>query len=266
MDYIVIAGDLATRGATHDEFSEIIDLFGKFDGGVLFTAGNHDLWTKTDSSFTLLTERIPAMIKGSNLRLLDGNPIIIGDTAFVGSIGWYDYSFRVVPENLSNLFQKFYFRFNGESNVFRWNEITPEHYAGKQCRISSDKEKWKLSTWQDKNFIKWDFNDHTFLEYCRNRLRQDIESVLPHAKQIVAVMHHLPFGSFVPDIPDPMWGFHRAYLGSETLGELLLGYAEISDIFFGHSHRNSVREISGKKAHNVFFADGAGFEIMNLPD
>lgn len=266
VDYIVVAGDLATRGATHEEFKELINLFARFDGSILFTAGNHDIWTKTESSFTLLTERIPEITEGTNCHLLDGSPVVIGNTALVGSIGWYDYSFRFVPDNLSSLFQDFYFRFSSDSKHFRWNEITPEHYEGKQCRISSDGEKWRLSTWQDKNFVRWDFTDYTFLDYCHDRLKKDIETVALHSGKIIAVMHHLPFASFVPDIPDPMWGFHRAYLGSEKTGELLFGYPQITDIFFGHSHRNTRRELNGKNACNLFFNEGRGYKIMEFSD
>ncbi|MCE1248695.1 MAG: metallophosphoesterase [Firmicutes bacterium] len=264
VDYIVIAGDLATRGATHNEFPELIELFRNFEGGVLFTAGNHDIWTKTESSFNLLTEKIPELTKETNCHFLDGNPVVIGKTAFVGSIGWYDYSFRFVPENLSRMFQEYYFRFSSEPQSFRWNEITPEHYEGKQCRISPDGEKWRLSTWQDRNFVKWDFTDYSFLDYCHDRLKKDIESVLPGSERIIAVMHHLPFASFVPDIPDPMWGFHRAYLGSEKTGEFLFSFPQITDIFFGHSHRNTSKEINGKSAHNLFFHNGQGYKIMQF--
>lgn len=264
VDILAVAGDLASRGASHVQFKEMLEVFAGFKGRVLFVPGNHDLWTKQDNSFHLLTEGIPKLIKGTNLHLLDNTPFIIGDLAFIGSVGWYDYSFRHVPLHISESFSHCYYRFEGIDTLFHFEHLTLQDYESKQCEVSWDLESWKKSTWQDKRFIKWEFNDYEFLDYCLNRLRFHIESVWDRVESIIALTHHLPFKEFVPDIPDPTWGFHRAYLGSEKIGELFLQYDKIAYAFFGHAHRNTHMNYNGIEAGNVFFGEEGGTRYLNL--
>ena len=259
--HLLIAGDLASRGADHDQFKEAVEILQKFRGKILFSPGNHDLWTGKGDSFDILTRKMPAMFKGSNIHLLDNNPVVIENLGFVGSVGWYDYSFRTVPVPLEQLFGNYLFTFDEGKTVFRWNQLTTAQYEGKECRVSEDGEKWHKSTWKDKRFIKWDFTDDQFLDYCIGKLRKDIESLSPNVEKIVAVTHHLPFSEFVPDIPDPTWGFHRAYLGSNAIGKMLLEYPRIKYAFFGHSHRNRMIRINGLWAGNVYFG-GTGELIL----
>jgi len=253
IEYLVIAGDLASRGADHRNFIEAIGILQQFSGKILFCPGNHDLWTIEGNSFELLTDKIPGLLCGSNIHLLDGNPFIIGDLGIVGSVGWYDYSFRVVPVELEKVFSQYIFRFDRGDTMLRWNQLTLSEYRGKECRVSLDGRQWKKSTWQDKRFIKWHFSDDRFLDFCIKRLKADIESILPRVSNIMVITHHLPFPEFVPNIPDPTWGFHRAYLGSKKIGETLLQYPQIRYVFFGHSHRNREIKLNGITARNVFF-------------
>lgn len=262
--YLLIAGDLASRGADHDQFKEALEILQKFRGEILFSPGNHDLWTGKGDSFDLLIHKMPAMLEGTNIHLLDNSPVIIDHLGFVGSVGWYDYSFRTVPGVLEELFSNYKFAFDEGKTVFRWDQLTAAQYASKECVVSADGENWHKSTWQDKRFIKWEFTDDQFLNYCIDRLREDIESIYPHVEKIVAITHHLPFKEFVPDIPDPTWGFHRAYLGSSAIGKLLLEYPRVKYAFFGHSHRNRMIQINGLCAGNVYFGETGELILIDI--
>lgn len=253
-DVLIIAGDLATYGATHESFIHVLSLLCKFSGKILFTPGNHDLWAMSDS-FTLYDKVLPAILKEAGIHLLDGNPYVTGNLGIVGTVGWYDYSFRFVPESLRKIFADFLFKFdeNNKDKVYAWDELTAQHYESKTCYISKDGMTWKKSTWEDAKYIKWDFSDKEFLNICLERLKNDIKSVYSDVEEIIAVSHHLPFAGFVPDIPEPVWGFNRAYLGSEKIGRLLLKYPKIKFVFFGHSHRNNKIVMRNLTAVNVFF-------------
>ena len=263
-DFLIIAGDLASRGADHKQFAEAVKILGSFNGEVLFSPGNHDLWTKKGNSFNILTKKIPDIFAGTNCHLLDGNPVVAEKTGFVGSVGWYDYSYRFVPIELEKLFEDYLFTFDNGDTALRWSGLTPSEYEGKECMVSADGEKWHKSTWQDKRFIKWDFSDSDFLDYCIKRLKADIESIYSVVDKIVVITHHLPFSRFVPDIPDPTWGFHRAYLGSEKIGKVLLQYSKVKYSFFGHSHRNIGIQINGLWAKNVYYGDTGAVTLLDI--
>lgn len=254
--HLAICGDLASRGFEHASFGEALSALSTFPGKILFTPGNHDLWTKEMDSFQVLTTHLPEMLSGRGFHLLDANPVVVGDIGIVGSVGWYDYSYTKVPAYLEELFSRYIFRFNsrdGEERLLRWNEIGNDEFQGKTCIVSADGSKWRKSTWQDKRYIHWDFTDESFLDYCIERLRKDIELIKDKVERILVLIHHLPFFDFVPDIPEPTWGFHRAFLGSGKMGEMLLNYPKVKYLFFGHSHRDTGARIGHIAAQNVFF-------------
>jgi 3',5'-cyclic AMP phosphodiesterase CpdA len=256
IDILAIAGDLNSRGFGHRSFGEAVSILQKFPGKVLFTPGNHDLWTGKGDSFRILTQDMPAMLSDAGIHLLDGSPFVVGGLGIAGSVGWYDYSFRHVPPELESLFSGFLFRFpgnGGHERQLHWRELTTEEYRLKTCQVSSDGQSWKKSTWQDRNFIHWEHSDEAFLSYCLERLEEDLQSLDSRVDRIAVITHHLPFARFVPDIPDPTWGFHRAYLGSGRIGELMSCHPKVRHAFFGHSHRNRQIGLGGISAQNVYF-------------
>lgn len=255
-NFLLIAGDLVSRGANHSDFRKALDILSSFSGYVLLTFGNHDLWTVKGSSLSIY-RNLPKNLGISNVHILDGNPFLCGRVAFVGSVGWYDYSFRKVPPSFESLFSPYVFEFknNGNVELLKWKEIKLHHYKDKTCVVSKDGKHWKKTVWQDKYYIHWDLTDVEFLDLTINTLVKDIERVYSQVDEIIVLTHHLPFADFVPDIPDPSWSFHRAYLGSVKLGEVLKRYDKISHIFFGHSHPQEMLEMHYEnfKAINLFF-------------
>jgi len=262
--YLIIAGDLATRGATHDEFAEALSILQNFSGKVLFVPGNHDIWTRTVDSFTLYKKVIPQLLKEIDFHFLDGNPLVIGDTGFVGSIGWYDYSFREVPREFEKYFSNFLFKFGKNGYIKKWSQIGNDEYMGKVCMVSEDGVKWKKSVWQDKRYIKWDYNDLEFLDYCLLQLRRDIDKLKDSVKEIIVITHHLPFFEFVPDLRDPIWAFNRVYLGSRKIGDLFFQYPKIKLVLFGHSHHNRTIQLGRILGRNIYFPGDGGSEILEI--
>ena len=68
----------------------------------LFVPRNHDIWFKkpanhsgkASSSLDKYQRLIPKICQEIGFTFLLGNPLAINKVGFLGSIGWYDYSFR----------------------------------------------------------------------------------------------------------------------------------------------------------------------------
>lgn len=115
-DVLILAGDIF-----HFKQQFLIDclkLFDTFGGDKLFVAGNHDLWTNSSDSLVLYEKILPKIVNQSGFHYLDQKPFIKGKVGFVGSVGWYDYSFKdsslPIPER--------YYLDKRWPNVVTWND------------------------------------------------------------------------------------------------------------------------------------------------
>ena len=92
-DILIFAGDTAAGRAA--EFEEAFALFDAFRGPRLAIAGNHDIWTTGgDDSFHRYENDLHEICRRSGVHYLDAEPYYAGECAIVGSMGWYDFSFR----------------------------------------------------------------------------------------------------------------------------------------------------------------------------
>ncbi|MCK4602873.1 MAG: hypothetical protein KAU28_10435, partial [Phycisphaerae bacterium] len=90
---LVLIGDIA--GADLSILRECLQLFRRFDGLKLLVPGNHCLWCRDGEDSLRRYERtIPAVAAEEGFGVLDHKPAMLDGVGLVGSIGWYDYSFR----------------------------------------------------------------------------------------------------------------------------------------------------------------------------
>src|SRR4051794_41160815 len=89
-DVLVIVGDTAV--ADGDTLEQCLSRV-TFTGPKLFVAGNHELWTTRDDSYAIFTDELPRRVRALGWHWLETDPFVAADIAFVGSVGWYDYSF-----------------------------------------------------------------------------------------------------------------------------------------------------------------------------
>jgi len=93
-DALVLVGDLA--GANIQSFLAVLDIFQAFKGCKMVVCGNHDIWVMngefTDSFHKYAILKETAEWKG--FVFLNETPTIWQSVGFVGSMGWYDYSFQ----------------------------------------------------------------------------------------------------------------------------------------------------------------------------
>ncbi|MBK8268764.1 MAG: metallophosphoesterase [Planctomycetes bacterium] len=92
-DILLIVGD--TASANLNFLDEAFGLFESFGGSKLTVAGNHELWTAGAAcSLHRHENELAEACSRNGIHYLEREPFIADGIAFVGSVGWYDYSFR----------------------------------------------------------------------------------------------------------------------------------------------------------------------------
>ncbi|MDP6439828.1 MAG: metallophosphoesterase [Candidatus Brocadiia bacterium] len=211
----VIAGDVGV--VEPDSFLDCLRLFEGFRGLRFLVPGNHDLWVDSGSSREKYERLLPLAAESCGFHMLDCGPVLHGSTAFIGTIGWYDYSLRNPELGLS-------------TEQYR-SKSMPGHCV-----------------WNDGKYVKWDLDDEEFLELCIQGLERHYREVEARAEDVVVVLHHLPFADLLYGPASRPLEFCRAYMGSRRLGELLASLPKVRYVICGHRHGQAVCERDGLTA------------------
>lgn len=207
-DVLVIAGDIAVDDAG---FDRCLRLFEGFRGARFAVRGNHDLWTAPGDDSVSRYRRLGALIRRAGFHPLDDEPARIGDTGYVGSIGWYDYSFR--DEVLG---------------------IPRSAYAAKTYPGET------RPAWGDAVHVRWPYTDAQVTQMFLERLQRQLDAVR-NASEVIVAIHHVPTKRllFHPRWMVPRrWRFANAFLGSERFARLIARHpAPVRLVVNGHIHR-----------------------------
>jgi len=229
-DVLLIVGDSASADLAI--LDQVLGLFESFRGVRLAVAGNHELWTlgRADSLHRYENE-LPDAFARNGFHYLDRRPYLANGVAFVGSVGWYDFTFRPARMRIPLRFYRHKVapgaagRFkHHESLLTREDDVPP---AARQV----------TTRWMDGVRVNLPMGDIDFTQQLADRLRNQLESAAERSERIVAAVHHLPFAELVPHSIVPNFEFATGFLGSELLGETLLECPAVRDVFCGHSHR-----------------------------
>ncbi|MBI4138728.1 metallophosphoesterase family protein [Candidatus Uhrbacteria bacterium] len=204
-DVLALVGDL---GSDDDSVQRCLDLFGDFPGEVVAVAGNHDIWVAPGDDSWARLARVQKFFRQAGFHPLEDGPKMVGDTAFVGTIGWYDYSFR---DDIG---------------------VPIEHYREKSLPGGR-------AMWGDAVHARWSTSDEEMTRHFASRLENHLELVRD-ARNIVAFVHHVPTKDllFHPRWFIPReWRFLNAFLGSEWFADLLRRHSAVTDVVCGHIHR-----------------------------
>lgn len=218
-DVFVIAGDIS------DYLEVIAESLGELkidDCRNLFVAGNHDIWFEDGGgpgSLEKYSKRIGEICRRQGFSYLPDTPYIDGKTAFVGSIGWYDYSFKR-PEL----------------------EIPDENYIQKTYREA---------IWYDLFKIDWGYSDIEATDLFNKKLEYDLTTLPDNTSQVVYVSHHLPFKKLTVYKDRLPWDFHSAFMGATSTGEILLKDKRVILSISGHSHVRNIISIGSLTAITV---------------
>lgn len=260
-DVLVLAGDTAV--ADGDELEQCLSSF-TFAGPKLFICGNHELWTRGPDSYDIFTKTLPKRVRELGWHYLEGAPVIIAGTAFVGSIGWYDYSFA--PDHLGIAARFYQAKISPGAAIRFWEHAQLVKPDGIMASDVTPQQLEVVARWNDGRHVKLHRSDSAFLQECLDGLRASLEQVRG-ADRVIAVTHHLPFRELLPPKHTATWDFIWAYLGSPALGELIMQYPNVSHVFCGHTHLAMERQIGHLNAINI----GSGyrqkrFVTLELPD
>mgnify|MGYP000409700012 CR=1 FL=1 len=228
-DVVVIVGDLTSSGnlghleqvlSTVKEVVEPIP--------ILVVPGNHDIYVTADevsrgiNNSLLKLSLFNELVEKLDCIALMKSPYIINDVGFIGSIGWYDYSFA-------------------------------PNYLG--LSIDDFREKaYGLHIWADRDYVKLPFSDEEFTLMLLNRFEAQIKEVNNSVERMVAVLHHLPFRELVHYKLQPEWDYFSTFMGSEAFGHVVKKFDKVRLVLHGHQH-NGVetmvcREVCGVRCCN----------------
>ncbi len=218
-DVFIIAGDM------NEQIKELEHNLSKVrvDGCKnLYVSGNHDIWFEEDKGIGSL-EKYSHLMKEACERSgfvhLPDEPCLVEDIAFIGSIGWYDYSFRC--EDL---------------------DIPLENYEMKQYRDSY---------WRDLYCIDWSLTDVEATSLLNQKLIYDLETLPESVKCVVYISHHLPFLELTLYKDRLPWDFFSAFMGAVSSGEILKQDSRVVLSISGHSHIRSVLKLDSLMALTV---------------
>lgn len=229
-DILIFVGDSASTDLT--VFDEVFGLFESFKGARLAVSGNHELWTFGGAdSLHRYENELPAVFSRNGVHCLDHAPFRANGLAIVGSVGWYDFSFRPSTMKIPLRFYQHKVAPGAAAYLSQHSHLVEGHEDVPPATLDV------TSRWMDGVRVKLPLSDLEFTNHTVSRLRNQLEEVHETCDHVVAAVHHLPFAELVPHSIIPNWEFATGFLGSELIGETLLEFPKVSHIFCGHSHR-----------------------------
>lgn len=239
-DALLLIGDTATADgdALENALSRIT-----FDGPKLFVAGNHELWSKEPDTLKLFEQDLPRRVESAGWHWLEGRPITVGGVSFVGSVGWYDYSYAPASLGIPHRFFEAKISPGSADRTPEWRHLLNDRSDIPPAAMDM------FARWNDSRHVRLGMSDAEFLA---SQLQQSLDSA---GDRIVAAVHHVPFEQLLPPRHSATWDFARAYLGSGKIGELLAADQRVSHVLCGHSHFPIETNIGGLRGINI----GSGY-------
>jgi len=252
VDIICLLGDVSSSDAS---LNEVLKAFDSLKAKKFFVPGNHDVWlnprafrsckdygSSKDSFFKLF--RIFDTCRERGWHSLMSEPCIIDDIGFVGTMGWYDYSFRDVELD------------------------TPiEAYEAKHTLYER---------WVDGDLVYWKSDNGRMHDRDVTKIfNLDLED---HLKQIEGCSKKVCCSHFIPfkELQDGMHrggSFFNAFGGNRRFGQILVNN-KVDVSFSGHLHRNLRRFIQGIDCYQtsigylgqdyLFMSSGAGINFKTI--
>ncbi len=247
-DVLVIAGDTASTEIHF--FEDALRLFQDFPGRKLLVSGNHDVWVlAAEDSRKRYEQTLPDICRGHGFEYLDAGPVVIDGTAFVGTMGWYDYSFR--DESLAVPLRFYEAKVGpGAAEALRRHQYLVNGHGD-----VTEAMKQITAIWRDGQHVRLGATDAEFTAEQAGKLQRHLDEVAPQVQQIVAVVHHLPIWGMAPQAEEPNWRFARAFLGSCCFGEMLDRQPKVRYVLAGHSHWPH----RGRGVHAEYINVGSGY-------
>ncbi len=227
---LLIGGDIAVNDV---DVAECLDLFRGFPGPRLAIAGNHDVWVEPGHSSWDRYRRLSDIFRRADVHPLEDEPVTINGLGIVGSLGWYDGTFRDAALGIPE-------------DAYR-TKISPYPNGG---------------MWGDAMYVHWGMDDLAMVAWQLERLERHLKS-LENAKNVLVLMHHVPTKKLLvrPRFLVPKrWRFLNAFLGSERFAQLLGRFSNVRAVINGHIHRADTTAINGIR----FASIGGDYDVKQI--
>lgn len=195
LDQLVIGGDITNHYSTTIQFVERLQ--NQTGIPVYFIPGNHDYWE--------MGERIPDSEKVHQIFIehpqsLMNKPIILNDEiGLVGNPGWYNHAYH------------------------------DKRFSKEELEIG----KYRMATWQDKVYTKWQQSDADLSKTFIFDTEQDILRV--DRPNIILVTHVITIPEFTIPLPNKVFDFFNAYIATDDFDEIYQKY-NVTHSIMGHVH------------------------------
>ena len=267
---IILAGDIAKYSPDDSLLKECLSLFESFPYKML-VPGNHDLWEDENQG------KIDTLKRYQNLKniadefdfyTLDFSPLIIQDTAFVGNMGWYDWTLHQKESPIDSLKIVRENKCTGKMciSLENWKSLNETDFEKRKIVCSVDGGKPEEFEMQDNFHIdigKKDssFSDRKFCRYLTNRLENHLNIVYGKVDKIVCVSHMVPHFLLLEKTDDLFKALLKPFMGSVEPGKVILKEEyrnKIITVIYGHWHKKGVKKIRGIDFFNVAVRDFSG--------
>ncbi len=210
-DVIVVAGDVCNGPA---RLEETLAWFRPHAPHALFVPGNHDLWTlgESESARDIYYRTLPRVAAAAGFTSLATEPMVLGSTAFVGTMAWYDYSFADPADGFTD------------------DQLRSKIRNGMQ--------------WMDARFVRWvdgggvSLSDADVTELMCEDLRDQLDAVTDDSvDKVILVTHHLPDVRLSPpSFYSERLAFFRSFLGSNRFAQICGADPRVTLALAGHVH------------------------------
>jgi Icc-related predicted phosphoesterase len=273
-DVLVVAGDLAVGKSA--VYETLLAHCAFFTRPKLFVPGNHDLWQlySKRATWQRYQQDLPDAVTAVGWHYLDLGPTLVGDVAFIGCLGWYDYSLRqtasprpdlrVSPAQVTAPGRGM--KVMAARAHVPWTELTDEDYAARALQVGDDNVMEGI-VWNDAFYTDWGRSDAEMTQYFCDRLREQAQQVARRARQLVVITHFVPFAETLRDYTETGPAYARAFAGSVKLGETIQSLPHVRVAIFGHWHQPGRWQIGNLQAYNVSAKNGpAEGTLITLQD
>jgi 3',5'-cyclic AMP phosphodiesterase CpdA len=233
-DALLLGGDLATGP---QKLVELLQLFQSFPGARLAVPGNHDIWLAPGApgdSWAVHEELLPRIFERFGFHALHISPRRVGDVAFVGSMGWYDYSFR---DDIG---------------------VELEWYRKKTMPGTI------MPIWADARYARFPEDDEALTNRLLDRLAEQLRAPeVQDAPHVVPLIHHLCTRELLVhprELVPFHWRFANAFLGAQRFSELLDGEERVTQVYNGHSHMSR----TAQRGHCTYTSVGSTYRAKML--
>lgn len=236
-DVLILVGD--TAGVDSEKFAQCLDLFARFSGRKLLVPGNHCIWVGPgQSSWDKYQNILPRIAAQHGFEYLDHQPAIQDHVAFVGTMGWYDYSYRDQSLAVPLRFYKHKVSPGAAARLPRYGHLLEGYSDISPLCVSI------TARWMDGQWVQWTFSDVQVTKLLADRFGGQLRWAAERAQTIVAVTHHLPFAQMLKKTTQPTFRFARAFMGSELFGRAILDQPKCRLALCGHTHRQEEVAVS----------------------